>query len=98
MSAPATTHDLRCAELRDPLPSGPAPERCTCRSRNVVRLAAFNPRSCVVCGDVAAPYQVTPDSRSCREHLADVVDHHLDDWDGFAPITVARTSTYGGAA
>lgn len=99
MSAPATTHDLRCAELRDPLPSGPAPERCTCRPRNVVHLGTS--RMCGFCGGLPE-FQVGPDERACRAHVGDVLAHFYETgWDGFAPATVvpvAPIRTGGGAA
>lgn len=94
MSAPAVRHDLRCAQI-----SWAGPDvSCTCRqTAPMARLSPSRARACSFCGDPAAPYQINPTDRACREHAMDVIDHHLDTGDGFLPVTVARVQT-GGAA
>lgn len=96
MTAPATTHDLRCAELRDPLPSGPVAERCTCRPRNVVHLGTS--RMCAVCAGLP-DWQVGTALRACDRCLPGVLaDFYAHDYDGFTPAVVAPIRAPRGAA
>ena len=99
MSAPATSHDLRCGALTDP--SIP----CNCaRGAAVVRLPVGNVRDCLMCGRLPAWEIRSADvrgdrrvDRSCRACLDPVLDSICRDrWDGFAPITVTPLTARGG--
>lgn len=87
MTAPATSHDLRCVQASSPDLSVP----CTCSRGSVLRLPVRpDPSRCVMCGGIPA-WLVNGTDRSCSADLVSVLDDiYLDRWDGFAPITVAR--------
>lgn len=94
MTAPATSHDLRCPALNGADPGVP----CMCaRGASVVRLPVGNVRACVMCGR-SPVWEINRSSRSCSRCLADAVsEFYAHDYDGLIPCVVAPLPTGGPA-
>lgn len=93
MSAPTTSHDLRCVQASSPDLSVP----CTCSRGSVLRLPV-RVGTCAFCGG-PADFRIDRDTAACEAHVGSVLRHYFEtSWDGWQPCAVTPIRTAGGAA